>query len=60
MLPILVQHLPRDRERMGLSEGHMAWLLGITRPQYRELEAGRLHITNELYERIVELCGSPR
>ena len=52
MLPILVQHLSRDRERLGVSEGHMAWLLGITRPQYRELEAGRLHISNAF------TCGS--
>ena len=60
MLPIIAQHLPRDRERMGLSEGHMAWLLGITRPQYRELEAGRLHISNDLYLRIVDVCDWPR
>ena len=32
----------------------MAWLLGITRREYRELEAGRLHISNELYERIID------
>ena len=60
MLPIVVQHLPRDRERLGVSEGHMAWLLGITRPQYRELEAGRLHISNDLFLRIVDVCGWPR
>ena len=60
MLPILLQHLPRDRERLGVSAGHMAWLLGISRPQYRELEAGRLHITNDLYLRIVDVCGWPR
>ena len=60
MLPILVQHLPRDRERLGVSEGHMAWLLGITRREYRELEAGRLHISNDLYQRIVDVCGWPR
>ncbi len=35
----------------------MAWLLEISRPEYRELEAGRLNISNDLYERIVELCG---
>jgi predicted transcriptional regulator len=57
MLPILVQHLSRDRERLGVSEGHMAWLLGITRPEYRELEAGRLNISYELYERIVDVCS---
>jgi hypothetical protein len=45
---------------MGLSEGHMAWLLGLTRPQYRELEGGRLHITNDLYERIRGLRMAPR
>ena len=60
MLPILVQHLPRDRERLGVSEGHMAWLLGLSRREYRELEAGRLWISNDLYERIVEVCGWPR
>jgi predicted transcriptional regulator len=49
MLPILIQHLPRDRDRLGVSEGHMAWLLGLTRPEYRELEAGRLNISNDLY-----------
>ena len=59
MLPILVQHLPRDRERLGVSEGHMAWLLGITRREYRELEAGRLHISNDLYLRNVDVCAGP-
>ena len=29
-------------------------------PLSRSLEAGELHITNDLYERIVELCGWPR
>lgn len=33
----------------------MGWLLGLTRREYRELEAGKPHITNDLYERIVEL-----
>ena len=60
MLPFLVQHLPRDRDRMGLREAQMAGLLHLTLREYRELEAGGLHITNDLYERIVELCGLPR
>jgi hypothetical protein len=59
MLPTPAQHLPRDRQRMGPSEGHTAWLRGTTRPQQRDLEAGRLHITNDLYERIVDECGWP-
>ena len=28
--------------------------------EYRELEAGRLHISNDLYLRIVDVCGWPR
>ena len=34
----------------------MAWLLGITRTEYRELEPGRA-TSIVLYERIVDLCG---
>jgi hypothetical protein len=60
MLPIIVQHLPRDRERMGLREVQMAGRLGLTVGEYRALEAGELWIDYKLYERIVELCGWPR
>ena len=52
MLPILVQHLPRDRERMGLREVQMAGRLHLTLGEYGSLEAGELHISNDLYERI--------
>jgi hypothetical protein len=60
MLPILVQHLPPDRERMGLREVEMAGRLHLTLREYRSLEAGELHITFDLCERIVDLCGWPR
>lgn len=60
MLPIIVQHLPRDRDRMGMRPVQMAGRLELTLAEYRALEAGELHITNDLYERIVELCGWPR
>ena len=60
MLPILVQHLPRDCDRMGLRPVQMAGRLGLTLTEYRALETGELHITNGLYERIVELCGWPK
>ena len=60
MLPIIVQHLPRDRDRMRLRPVQMAGRLGLTLAEYRAIEAGELHITNDLYERIVELCGWPR
>ena len=38
----------------------MAGRLGLTLRKYRLLETGELHITNDLYERIVELRGWPR
>ena len=59
MLLILVQHLPRDRERLGVSEGHMAWLLGLTRREYRELEAGRLHIATTCTGGSSRCAGGP-
>jgi hypothetical protein len=51
MLPIIVQHPPRDRERMRLREVQMAGRLSLTLAEYRELEAGELHISCDLYER---------
>ena len=44
----------------GLGEVQMAGRLGLTLAEYRALETGELHITNDLYERIVDLCGWPR
>ena len=60
MLPILVQHLPRDRERMGLRPVQMAGRLGLTVTEYRALEVGELHIDYDLYLKITDLCGWPR
>jgi hypothetical protein len=45
---------------MGLREVEMAGRLHLTLRQYRALEVGELHIPNDLYERIVEVCGWPR
>ena len=45
---------------MGLREVQMAGRLGLTLADYRALESGELHITNDLYEMIVELCGWPK
>ena len=60
MLPILVQHLPRGQERMGLRPVQMAGRLGLTLTEYLALEAGELHIDYDLYLRITDLCGWPR
>jgi hypothetical protein len=37
----------------------MAWILGLTVREYRALEAGELEVDNDLYERIVDVCGWP-
>ena len=58
--PVLHQHLPRDRERMGLRPVQMAGRLGLTLTDYRAFEAGALLIDYDLYERIVDLCGWPK
>ena len=60
MLPILIQHLPRDRERMGLRPVQMAGRLRLTFSEYQALEAGDLHIDYGLYLRITDLCGWPQ
>jgi len=45
---------------MGLREVQMAGRLGLTLAEYRALGAGEIHISNDLYERIVDLCGWPK
>jgi len=45
---------------MGLREVQMAGWLGLTLREYRALEAGEIHISFDLYERMVDLCGWPR
>ena len=42
---------------MGRREVEMAGRLRLALRQYRKLEAGELHITNDLHKRMVELCG---
>jgi hypothetical protein len=60
MLPPLVEHLARDRERFCLREVQMAGQLGLTLADYRALEAGELWISYDLYLRLTDLCGWPR
>ena len=45
---------------MGLREVNMAGRLSLTLAHYRELDVGELRITNDLYERTMELCGWPK
>ena len=60
VLPALITHLPADRERLGLREVQMAGRLELTLREYRDLEAGQLDLSYDLYERIVGLRGWPR
>jgi hypothetical protein len=47
-LPALIQHLPADRERLGLRPVQMAGRLGRTLTEYRVLKVGELRITSDL------------
>jgi hypothetical protein len=60
VLPAIVQHLPRDRVRLGLKKVQMAGRLELTLREYEALEAGELHVDYELYLRLTDLCGWPR
>jgi hypothetical protein len=52
--------LRRDRERWGLSVGQAAWRFGVKIGEYRELEAGRLFPSFEVYDRVCKLFGWPQ
>ena len=59
VLPALIARLPKDRKRLGLRPVQMAGMLHLTYRKYLALEAGEMEIDNELYERIVDVCGWP-
>ena len=52
--------LREGRERRGFTIGQVAWRLGITRQQYVELEAGRLDVTPDLWQRMCDVYGWPQ
>ncbi len=52
--------LRRDRERWGMGESQAAWRFGVSRPEYRELEAGTRLPTFETWDRICKLYGWPQ
>ena len=49
--------MERDRKRNGFRVCRVAWLLGVTVREYRELEAGDGFPTADVYERICEVFG---
>lgn len=52
--------LERDRIRSGLSVGQLAWQLGVSPRNYRELEAGESYPDSETYDRVCESFGGRR
>jgi transcriptional regulator with XRE-family HTH domain len=52
--------LRADRERSGLTVEQAAWRLGMTVPEYRELEAGARSPSFETWDRICKLFGWPQ
>jgi transcriptional regulator with XRE-family HTH domain len=52
--------LERDRKRSGLGLARAAWLLGVSVPELRELEAGTRWPDFDTYDRICKLFGWPQ
>jgi transcriptional regulator with XRE-family HTH domain len=49
--------LERDRRRRGFTVGQVAWRLGVSPQEYRELEAGTSLSTFDTWDRICKLYG---
>jgi transcriptional regulator with XRE-family HTH domain len=52
--------LERDRKRSGLRPARAAWLLGVSVPELRELEAGKTWPDFHTFDRICKLFGWPQ
>jgi hypothetical protein len=52
--------LRRDRERNGFTVGQVAWRVGLTPQEYRELEAGTRWPAWEAWDAICKLYGWPQ
>jgi hypothetical protein len=56
-LPVMLEH---DRRLAGWSVGQVAWRLGVSIREYRELEAGIRWPSWETFDRICKLFGWPQ
>ncbi len=54
-----VRTLARDRARLGFTVGQVAWHLGISPKEHRELEAGTRWPNSTTWERMRQLYGWP-
>jgi DNA-binding XRE family transcriptional regulator len=52
--------LREDRERSGLTVDEIAWRLGGSRREYRELEAGKRFPNFQTWNRMCKLFGWPQ
>jgi predicted transcriptional regulator len=55
----LTTMLEQDRTRAGWSVGQVAWRLGVSVKEYRELEAGVRSPSFDTWDRICKLYGWP-
>ncbi len=53
----IVENIRKLREEKGISQGKMAALLGMSRPTYASMEAGRRDVTSEELEKVKNLLG---
>lgn len=52
--------LENDRKRAGWSVGQVAWRLGVSIREYREIEAGERSPTLDTWDRICTTFGWPQ
>jgi transcriptional regulator with XRE-family HTH domain len=57
MVPLFAGMLERDRKRNGYRVRRVAWRLGVSPQEYRELEAGTSLPTFDTWDRICKLYG---
>jgi hypothetical protein len=60
MVPMFAGMLEADRKRWGLRVCRVAWLLGVSVREYRELEAGTTWPSFDTWDRMCELYGWPQ
>jgi plasmid maintenance system antidote protein VapI len=59
-MPMPADVLERGRERLGFTVGQVAYRVGVTPAEYRDLLAGRRSWTCETWDKISNLFGIPR
>jgi DNA-binding XRE family transcriptional regulator len=57
MVPLFAGMLERDRKRNGYRVCWVAWRLGVSPQEYRELETGTSLPTFDTWDRICKLYG---